>query len=342
MQGGVGSNLLRSWRHYNYTYQQREQSVDGESFVVSPFCLGSCHIRHVRSQLCRTPTSFVARPWSNATFASSYVNGVFPSRCSFRFPFLIYEVTQKLNEMDETDADTSSSTPYDSVKGVAFNLGRFVALVSGLLLPVLFLFHTISLSFQKTKYFSYDAMGLVRWILSPSNTRAEMRLKWAATSKTNGMLLNACRLHFLRHAATEVLPLDQLGELAGYHSTDRATENYLLCGEHLEVAGGFFWTWRRIMNGSLFDEEGIWLNSQLIVLQACQIVFGTVVSILLFQLVDVAAQRAQESRDSLQPGLPQWYYDMFPTAQMVKGALYPAWATATVVVVLLICVYVPR
>jgi hypothetical protein len=270
------------------------------------------------------------------------VYGSFSSNRSFRFPFIIYEVTQKLNEMDETGADTSSSTPYDSVQGVAFKLGRFVALVSGLLLPVLFLFHTISLSFQNTKYFSYEAMGLVRWILSPSNTRAEMRLKWAATSKVNTMLVNASRLHFLRDAATEVLPLDHLAELTAYHSTDRATENFLLCGEHLEVAGGFFWTWKRIVNGSLFDEEGIWLNSRLIVLQACQIVFGTVVSILLFQLVDVAAQRAQASRDALEPGLPQWYYDMFPNAQMVKWALYPAWATATAVIFLLICVYVPR
>lgn len=244
--------------------------------------------------------------------------------------------------MDDTGGETSSSTTYDSVEGVAFNMGRFVALVSGLLLPVLFLFHTMSLSFQKSKYFSYEAMGLVRWILSPSVTRAEMRLKWAATSKVNTMLLNACRLHFLRDAATEVLPLNQLEQLAARGLTDRATENFLLCGEHLQVAGGFIWTWRRIANGTLFDEEGIWLNSRLLELQACQIVFGAAVSILLFQAVDVAASRAQAARDDLEPGLPQWYYDMFPTQAMVKGALYPAWAISTVVMLLLICVYIPR
>jgi hypothetical protein len=245
--------------------------------------------------------------------------------------------------MNDSGADTQVSDPYEAVRGVAFNLGQFICLVTGLLLPVIYLLVALSLSFQSTKYYSYEAMGILRWALSSSNRRAEMRVKWAATSKVNSMLVNSCRLHFIRSAGEDIAWLDRtFEELASTRLTDHATENFLLCGEQLQLAGGFVWTWKRILNGKLFDEEGIWLNSHLIQLQAGQAIFCAASSILLYQFVAVAAARAQTAIDDLPDGLPQWYLDLIPTKAMVEWALYPAWAIAFAVMILLILLYIPR
>jgi hypothetical protein len=251
----------------------------------------------------------------------------------------LYEVVQKIQAVNNSSSNIQATSPYDAVKGAAFSFAQFLALVTGLLLPVIYLIVALSLSFQTTKYYSYEAMGLIRWIVTSSNIRAEMRTKWAATSKVNSMLVNAFRLHFIRSAADDI---DQAFEVLAATPTDNATENFLLCGEQLQLAGGFFWTWRRILNGKLFEEEGIWLNSHLMQLQAGQIVFCVAYSILLYQLVEVAAFNAQSRRDEIPDGLPQWYYDLFPTREMVEWALYPAWCIAFAEMILLILLYIPR
>ena len=49
--------------------------------------------------------------------------------------------------------------------------------------------------------------------------------------------------------------------------------NFVLRGERREdYCGGLVWTWRRLLSGALFDEEGIWIASRLIIIQGVQLI----------------------------------------------------------------------
>lgn len=261
---------------------------------------------------------------------------------SFRIPYTIQNIVEKFREMDSS-TDSANTNGNGVLSGPAFLFAQFLALVTGLLIPVIYVVDAVTLSLQKTKYYHFDAMGLVRWVLSSSNKRAEARLKWAGIAKVNRLLVNAHRLHKVKSVGGNYEQIDKaFEEVTESKFPDRATASYLLHGEQEEPSGGLLWTWTRILNGTIFDVEGLWFSTRLIWFQVAQAVFATVLSVLLFQGVGAAADRAQTTRDELDPALPQWYIDLIPTRQTVQGAFYPAWATAVAVMILLIGVYVPR
>ena len=64
------------------------------------------------------------------------------------------------------------------------------------------------------------------------------------------------------------------------------------------------------------------------------------------QVTPILAERSQKARDELfaefgDTGLPQWIYDIIPTEEQVRYALYPASSVATVVALLLMLLYIP-
>ena len=90
-------------------------------------------------------------------------------------------------------------------------------------------------------------------------------------------------------------------------------ERFVLEEDRTEKVGGFIWTWRRILNGTLYNTEGIWINTRLIIIQAAQLI--TFASLSLVSVDEIAAS-SQKARDDLPDGLPQWVYDFVPTQRM--------------------------
>jgi hypothetical protein len=80
------------------------------------------------------------------------------------------------------------------------------------------------------------------------------------------------------------------------------------------------------------------------VFQAAQAVFGLFLAYGAFVTVGYVAERAQEAHDSLPVDdiIPDWVYDIVPTAKQVKQALYPACAVATLVMLTIFLIYMPR
>jgi hypothetical protein len=256
-------------------------------------------------------------------------------------PYGVIQFYQHEVYEDEASTDANSGrelkTPQEIVQEPFYNFYQVVTLASGICLAFLFSLQ-ILISFCHGQLFRNDAnaRGVLAYFLSPSNVRGESKLKIAAVRKVNAMFRNASELHQLNPAETLISGSE--------YSTaaDRAMRNFVLHGERSELSGGALWTWRRLLNGSLFHTEGIWINTRLIVIQVAQFLVGTVFSIVLLVSVERIAGEAEDARAALTPDLPQWVIDIVPTRQMVYRALYPATFTAMLVMVLLFLLYIPR
>jgi hypothetical protein len=89
---------------------------------------------------------------------------------------------------------------------------------------------------------------------------------------------------------------------------DQAMLNYVLHGQKYETTGGLIWTWRQIFSRQLFDTEGIWFPSRVVVFQGAQLLIAIVLAIFLGWVTMFAADQAEKAEDSLAPDLPSWVY----------------------------------
>ena len=96
-------------------------------------------------------------------------------------------------------------------------------------------------------------------ILAPGMEKMERHTKRAARRKVQIMVDNALVYHCLvpgmPSSMSQGLKMTA-GGIAGI--------NYEMRGEKMERAGGIWWGWKRVFNGSIFEEEGIWLHSSLV------------------------------------------------------------------------------
>jgi len=224
-----------------------------------------------------------------------------------------------------------------------FDQAQYLVLSIGLLVALLYALLTLfNAAAHIAKRYDLSLPALQR-LVATSNTHAEARLKCAARRKLNTVLLNAHSLHNFDEPGALLSEATVSGKKAA--KSGKASDPmraFVLHGEHLEPAGGLLWTWLRILDGSLFDCEGIWINTRLIIFQAIQIVIGAFLVYVLFGSVEIIANKAEEARKDITPETPKWLADFVPTRQMVYRALYPASAAATLVLLLLILVYIPR
>jgi hypothetical protein len=174
----------------------------------------------------------------------------------------------------------------------------------GLVLSTNYLLHSVAIISQKYGW-AQGEKGLGR-VFVTSHVRGTARVKQAATRKINLMLQNANQMH---------LPTGKLagrGSLSMPSTLRSATEdntfrNFVLHGESkVSGQGSFRWTWQHIMSGRLFDTEGIWLPTRLLVFQAGQLIFGTFTVYFAFVGVEYLADKADEAVDALGENLPQW------------------------------------
>jgi hypothetical protein len=221
-----------------------------------------------------------------------------------------------------------SGTPEYTVNDLTFHSFQWVTRFFGMLVSLLILIQLIlALIGQR----SIRASEFLSTLFVTSHVRGTARSKKAATRKINTVLQNA---HSLQ-------PQKASGQTSAAMKED-VMANFVLRGEIYEDCGGLFWTWKRVFSGALFDEEGIWIMSRLIIIQTAQFLFFAVFTFALLLVIDQAAIMAEEARGELQPGNPPWVYDIVPTAQQVRIALYPALAAAMFVMLAISLIYIPR
>jgi hypothetical protein len=139
--------------------------------------------------------------------------------------------------------------------------GRFLAAyigaaVLGAVLLILQLIQLIGV------FFSLDFLKKHAWleaILTPGAEKMERRTKLAAQTKMARMVDNALVYH--ADSSHESARISQ-----GFQMTARGTAllNFQIREDKTERCGGILWGWKRVLNNSIFDEEGIWLHSRLV------------------------------------------------------------------------------
>jgi hypothetical protein len=177
------------------------------------------------------------------------------------------------------------------------------------------------------------------WVVT-SNTRGEYRLKQAASRKLNTMLMNAHSLH--QPGTSRRISAKPRARMSVSAATDQTMLNFVLRGQREENAGGFLWTFRLVFSGELFDTEGIWLPTRLLVFQGAQVVIAAFLSFGFIYITKESIKSAEEAQADLDDDLPGWVLAIVPTPTDVKIALYPATAVAMIVMLVLIFIYIPR
>jgi hypothetical protein len=118
--------------------------------------------------------------------------------------------------------------------------------------------------------------------------------------------------------------------------------NYVLRGQRTVNTESIMTTFMKIYSGELFDTEGIWLPTRLLVFQSAQVLIATFLSYAFFLQTAEAAKAAGEAQDDLDPNLPTWAKQLVPTRQDVNLALYPATICSMLRMAILILNYIPR
>jgi hypothetical protein len=175
------------------------------------------------------------------------------------------------------------------------------------------------------------ASKILSALFATSHVRGTARSKKAATRKINDVLENADKLH-----------RKSTSKHNGSATNEETMINFVLRGESFEECGGLTWTWTRLLSGALFDEEGIWIASRLIIIQTVQLCLIGFFTFLGLLLVEEATERASQAQEDLLPGYPDWVYDIVPTPKQVQTALYPALGVGIFVMITLFLAYIPR
>lgn len=220
-----------------------------------------------------------------------------------------------------------------------FKLSTYATVCLGLALALNYTFHfLVGLGKQ---YCGAAKIATLAAFSTTSNVRGTARLKKAATHKINLMLTNARKMHGNAGDLSKKYDGTKTGTLLYRNESDAVFQNYTLHGESREAFGSVVSVMMRLWTGELFDEEGIWLPSRLIVFQFVQIVVAILVVVFLVLVVDDAAKSADEATAKLEPDFPKWVIDFIPNGDEVRWALIPAATIAGSVPVVLILIYIP-
>jgi hypothetical protein len=118
------------------------------------------------------------------------------------------------------------------------------------------------------------------------------------------LILNAHNLHnFDDLDHHEVSSIKTVGARS---SIDQVSLQYILKGKTVDDSGGMLWSWRQFLTGRLFDTEGIWLPSRLIVIQGVLLGISIVLGLILLGVTEYAADEADKAQESLDQDLPTW------------------------------------
>jgi hypothetical protein len=139
----------------------------------------------------------------------------------------------------------------------------YMSLILGCLLLAMYGVQLLSLMIPKKTL--AEQWWLSR-VLAPHDVFFESAIKKAASLKVNKMMQNATAIH----------QSDDSGSSRKKRMVEtsyrRALLNFDKNAEAYERVGGLWWTWTRMWNGTLYSEEGIFLNSQVMAGNTAQLV----------------------------------------------------------------------
>ncbi len=223
-----------------------------------------------------------------------------------------------------------------------YRVGMLICVISGGVLFIISLLLLISNRIGSKRI--RDNARASKW-LTPHNVRAESDVKRAANHKIKRMILNASSLH--PNLSTSDTIADGEDVVVRRSAKDEAVLNFILRGDKVEdKCGGFLWVWKKIWNRSLYEEEGIWIHTRLLVGQTGQLMVIVFLGFLLFvgtQYIAAAADTARKQLESTGEivDLPLWLYDFVPTGQQVYQTFIPGAVTALIVAICIFILYIP-
>lgn len=145
---------------------------------------------------------------------------------------------------------------FNTTKYGGYYVANLWSLMIGICL-ILLQMMTIVRILLPTKILMQKNAGWIDRLLTPGLAKMECKTKRAATFKINNMISNALEIHAVKPA--------RITSVAAMSSYGRALLNFRTQEDLHETAGGFIWAWAKILNGSIFTEEGIWLHSRLLI-----------------------------------------------------------------------------
>lgn len=133
----------------------------------------------------------------------------------------------------------------------------------------LLLFHVKSLIFNLVPRQMLEKLPGSGYLLVPGTVRAERDTKKAADYKVAEMIGSALRMH-------TGMASSQRGSTGSQRSSGfgSALLNYQATVDERESCGGIVWTYKKIWNGTIFHEEGVWFHARLLACNVSQYVLA--------------------------------------------------------------------
>lgn len=155
----------------------------------------------------------------------------------------VYSFDEDGNRVYEGDVVLESSQPYEAVV-------YFLSLIIGNIVILLELYMMFGDTVRRR---CFNKASLVKFFTA-SGIKAEAANKTAAAYKMNALVDNARQIH--SYSSKDI---DH-----GETSFGAGLLNFSVRGEEFEEAGGFLWTWTRLFNKDLFQQEGVWISARLL------------------------------------------------------------------------------
>lgn len=174
------------------------------------------------------------------------------------------------------------------------NLYRIPALVSGLLVTGVQLFH-LSMIFIRRKP-AYQRFST--WYYSRGTVRYESKIKKAGLYKVDQMLANALKLHGESlELACNCGENNKSKRIRSQNRTPygRALFEYSKLDGIKEEIGGFMYAFKRIWNGTLFTEDGIWISQRMVIGTVAQIAVCCVTPVIAYVALVVILQEIEKN-----------------------------------------------
>ena len=145
---------------------------------------------------------------------------------------------------------------FNTTKYEGYYVAHYWSMIIGLCLISLQLVTIVRILLPTEKLQAMEAQWIDR-LLTPGLAKMECKTKRAAAFKIDNLVRNALEMHV---AAPERVGMGNLMSSYG-----RALLNFRTQEDVYETIGGFNWAWTKILNGTIFTEEGIWLHSRLLI-----------------------------------------------------------------------------